>query len=184
MKRWQVRFMKVFFSILLSAMYILSPLNTNLKITHASSSGVAFAGFNLELYSQTPSDLSTIDALLSNGIITFNSDHGSAIQYIDLQSIGASIDLGHLSIDYATLALIASEAGFSEDEASFHLIFTTEESLENPLKTFSIDRSALVPGSFEPLSGTVMIPEGTRFVFVEFTSTANGTIRSSSNLPV
>lgn len=174
MKKRMVKLFKVVVSGILSSVLILSPLKTNFKEIYANSSGVAFAGFNTEMYSPFASDLSTIDAQLSNGIISFSSENGSAIQYIDLQSISASVDLGNLSISYSTLALIASELGFEDDEATFHLIFTSEESLENPLKTISVDRSSLNSGTYETLSGNVVIPEGTRFIFAEFSAKGYG----------
>lgn len=174
MKKIMTKVNRILISLLFGLVYILSPLNTSLMVTKAESSGVSFAGFNEEMYSTLPSDLSTIDAVLTDGVLSFTSSNGSAIEYIDLQSIASSVDFGHLELSFSTQAFIAAENGYDTDEASFHLIFTSEESLESPLKTYSVDRSIDLPGSFEALTGNVIIPEGTRFIFIEYSANGYG----------
>ncbi len=138
------------------------------KITaQAEDSGVPFAGFNSQNMNLTASNWSTLDgAAVGGGQIAMTGADSRAVYYINLASIGASVDCGHLHVDFDVNALIGAEAADQLDTAKAAISFRATEGGAD-LASDTMDRGTGSPGAAIGLHSGAAVPEGTRFIFVE-----------------
>lgn len=147
-----------------------------------ASSGVVFAGFNVETSSMEPSAWATQGTVnISGSEIIMTDEDGVAMSYINLHDttndISDSVDLGGLEIDFSINAYIASEAAEELDTARVLICFRETETGAN-IATAELLRGTDEAGQYRTLTSDASIPTGTRFIAIELYGTMAGSVNT------